>query len=114
MWSVKNADAIWSLNTVLTASSWHARDSRSAEIPSRILRKSVYLVRPAVKMWSSARRKKDGSIMDVKTTRNVISCPGRDRQQKSARNVAGICFARAIRLFVQMQSADIKKQQKID
>ena len=51
------------------------------------------------------RKTKKGRTTDVRTIRNASSCPGRNRQRKSARNAADIWWKRAASLCVRMNSA---------
>lgn len=49
--------------------------------------------------------KKDGNIMDAKTIRNAISCPGRNRLPRNARSAAAICWKKAISWSARTSSA---------
>ena len=48
---------------------------------------------------------KDGNIMDAKTIRNAISCPGRNRLPGNARSAAAICWKKAISWCAVMKTA---------
>ena len=91
--------------TVLTVSSSHVRDSRSAGIRSRIWRRPASRVRSAEKKSSSRRRKKAESITAVRPTRTVISCPGRNRPLRNVRNAEATWWKKETNSSAQMSSA---------
>ena len=85
-----SAAEIWSSSTDLTEDFLPVRDSRSAETPSLITKRSVLPARNAARMSSLRKHRRDVSITDVLTIRNAILCPGRDRQTRSALSAEAI------------------------
>ena len=95
MWSASSAAEIWWSNMAPTASSWPARDSRSAATRSPIWKKQVCPVPSAVRRSSSERRRKAAGITAARLRRSVISCPGRSLPKKNVLNAAAFCWRRA-------------------
>ena len=91
------------------ADSLPARDSRSAEIPNPIWKRSVWHARNAARTLCFERPKRAESIMDVKIIRTVISCPGRNLPKKNVRNAEALWLRREISFFASMKHAVILK-----
>ena len=88
----------WSLNTVLTESSWPARASLSAKIPSPIWRRSAWPARNAARISSSARPRRAENITAARTIRNAISCPGRNPPENCVRNAVAMLVEKGNKL----------------
>ena len=92
---------------VLMDDSLHVRDFRNAKIPNHILRRSGWHVRNVEKRLCLRKQKKDVSTTDVRIIRIVISCPGRNHQQRNARNVEAIWWKRGISLSAARRHVDM-------
>ena len=68
----------------------HVRGSRNVEIQNHTLKKSVYHVRYAEKMWFFERQKKEENITDVKIIRLVNSCHGKNHPKRNVRSAEAI------------------------
>ena len=85
----------------------YVRDFRNAKIPNHILRRSGWHVRNVEKRLCLRKPKKDVSTTDVRIIRIVISCPGRNHQQRNARNVEAIWWKRGISLSAARRHVDM-------
>lgn len=77
------------------------------KIPNHILRRSGWHVRNVEKRLCLRKQKKDVSTTDVRIIRIVISCPGRNHQQRNARNVEAIWWKRGISLSAARRHVDM-------